>query len=188
MELPKFDFGEPRPPSSNVVIAPNIPDDDVLFEEPRLESDATAAELKVDLDAPLPPPGLEDSLGGEISGEEPVVAPAAETDFSDLNMATPAAPAAPAPTPSEPEITVTAPPVVHIEKASPAPTPAPSVAPAGARVLSASDAALEATLRDALSRASREMIERIAWEVVPQLAEALIRQELDRLVKDRQGK
>jgi hypothetical protein len=44
----------------------------------------------------------------------------------------------------------------------------------------------EAQLRDALSHASREVIERIAWEVVPQLAETIIREQLDRLVKDRQ--
>jgi CheY-like chemotaxis protein len=44
----------------------------------------------------------------------------------------------------------------------------------------------EAQLREALSKASREVIEKIAWEVVPQLAETIIREELDRLVKDRQ--
>lgn len=46
----------------------------------------------------------------------------------------------------------------------------------------------EAVLRDALSKASKEVIEKIAWEVVPQLAETIIRQELDRLVKDREAK
>jgi hypothetical protein len=46
----------------------------------------------------------------------------------------------------------------------------------------------EAQLREALSRASREVIEKIAWEVVPQLAETIIRQELDRLIKDRETK
>jgi hypothetical protein len=45
----------------------------------------------------------------------------------------------------------------------------------------------EAVLRQALSQASREVIERVAWEVVPQLAEAIIRENLDRLVKARQG-
>ena len=44
----------------------------------------------------------------------------------------------------------------------------------------------EAQLRAALSHASREVIERIAWEVVPQLAEIIIREQLDRLVKERQ--
>lgn len=44
----------------------------------------------------------------------------------------------------------------------------------------------EAQLRDALSRASREVIEKIAWEVVPQLAETIIREQLDRLIKDRE--
>ena len=46
----------------------------------------------------------------------------------------------------------------------------------------------EAVLRNALSQASREVIERIAWEVVPQLAEAIIRENLDRLMKDREPK
>jgi hypothetical protein len=46
----------------------------------------------------------------------------------------------------------------------------------------------EAQLREALSKASRELIERIAWEVVPQLAETIIRQELDRLIKEREGR
>jgi hypothetical protein len=46
----------------------------------------------------------------------------------------------------------------------------------------------EAMLRDALSKASKEVIEKIAWEVVPQLAETIIRQELDRLIKDRESK
>jgi hypothetical protein len=51
----------------------------------------------------------------------------------------------------------------------------------------ASDDGGEALLREALSKASREVIEKIAWEVVPQLAETIIREELDRLVKERQG-
>jgi hypothetical protein len=55
---------------------------------------------------------------------------------------------------------------------------------AGAR---AGDAG-EAQLRDALSKASREVIEKVVWEVVPQLAEAIIRENLDRLLKERQNK
>lgn len=46
----------------------------------------------------------------------------------------------------------------------------------------------EATLRAALSAASKEVIEKIAWEVVPQLAETIIREELDRLIKEREAK
>ncbi len=46
----------------------------------------------------------------------------------------------------------------------------------------------EALLRNALSLASREVIEKIAWEVVPQLAETIIREELERLIKDREAK
>jgi hypothetical protein len=45
----------------------------------------------------------------------------------------------------------------------------------------------EAQLRAALSQASREVIEKVVWEVVPQLAEAIIRENLDRLLKERQN-
>jgi hypothetical protein len=40
---------------------------------------------------------------------------------------------------------------------------------------------------EALSKASRDVIERVVWEVVPQLAETIIRENLDRLVRERQG-
>lgn len=60
----------------------------------------------------------------------------------------------------------------------------PTRAPAPSRA-TASDGG-EAQLREALSKASREVIEKIAWEVVPQLAETIIREELDRLIKDRE--
>lgn len=46
----------------------------------------------------------------------------------------------------------------------------------------------EAQLRAALSAASKDVIEKIAWEVVPQLAETIIREELDRLIKEREAK
>lgn len=58
----------------------------------------------------------------------------------------------------------------------------PSFAPAAADLDGG-----EAALREALSSASREVIERIVWEVVPQLAETIIRENLDRLVRERQG-
>ncbi|MGB8930278.1 MAG: hypothetical protein WCC48_03400 [Anaeromyxobacteraceae bacterium] len=45
----------------------------------------------------------------------------------------------------------------------------------------------EAQLREALSKASLDVIERIVWEVVPQLAETIIRENLDRLVRERQS-
>jgi hypothetical protein len=38
-----------------------------------------------------------------------------------------------------------------------------------------------------LAKLSREVIERIVWEVVPELAETIIREQLDRLVKERQS-
>jgi hypothetical protein len=45
----------------------------------------------------------------------------------------------------------------------------------------------EALLREALSKASRDVIERVVWEVVPQLAETIIKENLERLVKERQS-
>jgi len=45
----------------------------------------------------------------------------------------------------------------------------------------------EAALREALSKASLDVIERVVWEVVPQLAETIIRENLERLVQERQG-
>jgi hypothetical protein len=63
----------------------------------------------------------------------------------------------------------------------PEPVSQPALAPAPA-----ADGG-EAQLRDAIGKASREVIEKIAWEVVPQLAEIIIREQLDRLVKERQG-
>lgn len=67
--------------------------------------------------------------------------------------------------------------------------PGPMAPPAAQRTENLSlDDGGEANLRDALSKASREVIEKIAWEVVPQLAETIIREELDRLVKDRETK
>ena len=39
---------------------------------------------------------------------------------------------------------------------------------------------------EAVAKMSREVIERIAWEVVPELAETIIREQLDRLVAERQ--
>lgn len=60
-------------------------------------------------------------------------------------------------------------------------------APAAAKPAPAADGG-EALLREALSKASREVVEKIAWEVVPQLAELIIREELDRLIKEREAK
>jgi hypothetical protein len=99
-----------------------------------------------------------------------------------FGLGAPGAPAAAPPRQAEPSIS--------IEDSLPEPSGAaeeisldvgvPSRAPAAA-----SDGG-EAQLRAALSKASREVIEKIAWEVVPQLAETIIREELDRLIKDRE--
>ncbi|MEN9800093.1 MAG: hypothetical protein RL653_3790 [Pseudomonadota bacterium] len=48
-----------------------------------------------------------------------------------------------------------------------------------------SDDGGEAQLRAALQNASREVLERIAWEVIPPLAETIIREQLERLIADR---
>jgi CheY-like chemotaxis protein len=61
---------------------------------------------------------------------------------------------------------------------------APALGPASSRLPADGG---EAQLRDALSKASKEVIEKIAWEVVPQLAEVIIREELERLIKEREG-
>lgn len=66
---------------------------------------------------------------------------------------------------------------ISLEVGAPARAPAPRPADGG-----------EAALRQALSQASREVVEKIAWEVVPQLAETIIREELDRLIKEREAK
>ena len=84
-------------------------------------------------------------------------------------------------------------PAVSIEDSLPEPSGAEEIAldvgapaaPGRAAAPVASDGG-EAQLRQALSKASREVIEKIAWEVVPQLAETIIREELDRLIKDRE--
>ena len=79
-------------------------------------------------------------------------------------------------------------PAVSVEESLPEPSGAEEISlevAAPARASAAADGG-EAQLRDALSKASREVIEKIAWEVVPQLAETIIREELDRLIKDRE--
>ena len=118
----------------------------------------------------------------------PAAAPA-DDDWSDLtSSATPGPLAAPEPIElggdeSEPELAP-----MH-EFVPPAATTghAPAAAPARAAPAPASADGGEAALRAALSGVSREVIERVVWEVVPQLAETIIRENLDRLVKNRQG-
>jgi hypothetical protein len=78
------------------------------------------------------------------------------------------------------------------------PPPPPPPAPSAARMSDASPLAAAVAERavsevsarsaehEALSKLSREVIERIVWEVVPELAETIIREQLDRLVAERQ--
>jgi hypothetical protein len=142
--------------------------------------------------APIPTPAPID-LGWD-DGPDAALAPALDVSFDDP-------PAAPAPVEpielpeadEEPELAPVhafVPPVATTGH-QPAPTalvpaPAPVPVPASAPAPAPGDAS-EAVLRDALSKASREVIERVVWEVVPQLAETIIRENLDRLVKSRQG-
>jgi len=126
--------------------------------------------------APAPPPRPvppRDPYG--LGAMTPVPArppPAREDDWSDVDVVAEAAEAieeAPAP--------AFAPPAEAAARAAaPHPGPRPAAGDGG-----------EARLREALSQASREVIERVVWEVVPQLAETIIRENLDRLVNQRQN-
>jgi hypothetical protein len=144
------------------------------------------------LGAVAPPP--EEDFG-DIEIEPPTAAPAGvravvppppepdELSF-DVEAEAPAPPVARAPIelPEEPEVEPELAPmhafVPPAEKTGhkPEPVAAPAAVDGG-----------EAALRAAISQASREVIERVVWEVVPQLAETIIRENLDRLVKQRQG-
>jgi len=143
--------------------------------------------------APAAPKAREEDFG-DIEVEPPTRTPApaparaappsAELDELSVDVEPPAKTPAPIELPDEPE--------------APAPELAPMhafVPPAdkvGHRPEAAAPSAPaprdggEALLREALSKASRDVIERVVWEVVPQLAETIIRENLDRLVKQRQ--
>ena len=138
-----------------------------------------------------PPPGVAGLPRPPGAAGLPGSAPAGAIRGRDpFGLGAPAPQPAPAPPPAAPEVNGLedlslddAEPLTP-EPAPPAPVPTPVVArPAPV----AADGG-EAQLRDALSRASREVIEKIAWEVVPQLAETIIREELERLIKDRETK
>jgi CheY-like chemotaxis protein len=181
-----------------------------------LDTDGAGGEVKVDLSArpgPAEEAVLSGSLDVDMGADEKVDASqdnSDEADFSNLGLGEPTPPPR-AETPrldfkgdSGPRIEISRPsepkfepkteprfeskPVKPPVELKSVPLPAAVEAKAQAPVPAGNgEAALEAQLREALSKASRELIERIAWEVVPQLAETIIRQELDRLVKERQG-
>jgi CheY-like chemotaxis protein len=67
---------------------------------------------------------------------------------------------------------------------APRPGPAPAPRPPAQQLTAQNH---EALLREALTKASREMIEKVVWEVVPELAEAMIKEQLAKLVKQREG-
>jgi CheY-like chemotaxis protein len=98
----------------------------------------------------------------------------------------PAAPWAP-PTPAAHAPTPAHTPAAHAPPPSP---PAPSAAHASMVSAVADRAVADMSARgadyEAVAKLSREVIERIAWEVVPELAETIIREQLDRLVAERQ--
>ncbi len=163
---------------------------------------------------PAAPPTRKDPFGFGFGLGAPAPAPTAperEDDFGDIDVEPPTPtppPAAAAPAPDlddlsmgiEPPAAKTRAPIeLPDEPEAPEPELAPMHAfvppadqvghkpePAPRAPAAARDGG-EALLREALSKASRDVIERVVWEVVPQLAETIIRENLDRLVKQRQG-
>jgi len=144
------------------------------------------------------PSARRDVFGFGTPETAPAPAPAAapaDDDWSDLTSSATSPLAAPEPielggAEAEPELAPMhefVPPAAttgHAPAAAPArtsPTAAPPV------TATAAGGSGEAALRAALAGVSREVIERVVWEVVPQLAETIIRENLDRLVKNRQG-
>jgi hypothetical protein len=158
---------------------------------------------------PAAPAARRDPFGFGLAPAKPPP-PAPEEDFGDIDVEPPVARAAPGPTfdlpvdvdTEEPEAAAPAKAPLELpeERDSAGPELAPlhafvppadqvghrPEAPAAAPATAAGDGG-EALLREALSKASRDVIERVVWEVVPQLAETIIRENLDRLVKQRQG-
>jgi CheY-like chemotaxis protein len=153
-----FPFPAPAPlPTTSRELAA----EPVLEPQIELETDAAGFEpIELPAEEPSEPPPLAPMHEFVPLAETTGHQPAAEAEVLAIDV--PAPPAALA---------------LEVAPASPAPPVAP-VPPADGG---------EAVLREALSRASREVIERVVWEVVPQLAETIIRENLDRLVKARQG-
>jgi hypothetical protein len=130
--------------------------------------------------APSRPAARPDPFGFGVEPPKAARRPA-EEDFGDIDVEPPAARSRGIDLPPEP---AKAPELAPMHEFVPSPqetghAPSPAAAQAGDQG--------EAALRAALSQASREVIERVVWEVVPQLAETIIRENLDRLVKQRQG-
>lgn len=96
--------------------------------------------------------------------------------------ARPPAPWAP-PVPSGPAH----PPATPAAPAHTPPAPSPAMAPVVSAVAERAVADISARGADyeAVAKLSRDVIEKIAWEVVPELAETIIREQLDRLVAER---
>lgn len=196
--LDDLDFGEPSPfaasPRPAVERAPEQPE---AIDLPMLEAEeemelVPASELvpKAEETGHQPEaratPGttspLEPGDSSSLTPDRAPEAPLAAASEVDLDVAPPPG-SLPTPIPSAPPHVALSP--LGEVAASQAATPI-AATPGATPVATAPDGG-EAQLRDALSHASREVIERIAWEVVPQLAETIIREQLDRLVKDRQG-
>lgn len=191
--LDDLDFGEPSPfaapPRPAVEHAPEQPEaidlpmleaEEEIELVPKAEETGHQPEAKATpVAAPPLEPGASSSL--TLTPDRAPAPPLAFASEADLDVATPPA-SLPTPIPSSRPRVALAPPGegAALQAATPMAatpgTPPAAAAPDGG----------EAQLRDALSHASREVIERIAWEVVPQLAETIIREQLDRLVKDRQ--
>jgi CheY-like chemotaxis protein len=210
-----FGFDDP-PPSKPVAAPPPAAGDDdwsdieVTQAEPVAQRAPVAPAFRPPVAAPLPPPPA--AVAPPPPPPPPAPAPPPELELEldtshsyepiDLPAEEPGEQAVLAPMhefvpPAEGTGHRTEPAVAEPAVAEPALQAAP-LAPAavpqgGAGVIAGHSAALspadggEAALRAALTSASREVIERIVWEVVPQLAETIIRENLERLVKARQG-
>jgi hypothetical protein len=149
--------------------------------------------------APRPAPAP--ARAAPVAAPRPTAAPAAKSDPFGFGLEVPRNPPPAAPEEDFGDIDVEPPVVAAPQVRAPIelpeePTGEPELAPMHAFVPPADKTGHvaerapdggETVLREALSQASREVIERVVWEVVPQLAETIIRENLERLVRERQG-
>ena len=169
--------GMPPPPGAALPKAPLPPPANPVAQQPRPQKDPFGLGVMPTTAPAIPDMEAEKrKLDAEIAA---ATAPAATNGFDDhdIDMDEPKVVEAR----QTPVVVPPAPEPIALKPLPSKPMETPSHTPASA------DGG-EALLRDALSKATKEVIEKIAWEVVPQLAETIIREELDRLVKERQAK
>lgn len=194
---PPSPFAHLRPAGSGsapVSPAPSAP-------APAAPAAPAAAPMAASGAMPVAPAGLPRPPGAMAPQPSPQPTPAA-SPFASVSpspapAATPApAPAAPAARPDPFGLGA----LGDSGSATPAATPQPSsagfapavAAQATSAVTSAASAEIAANgagapSNEAISAAAREIIEKVVWEVVPELAETLIREEIARLLRERQG-